>query len=148
MDFIHILLADDDADDRFFFKRAFSKASIPADVVTVEDGQQLTELLGEIKEPPPPDIIFLDINMPRKNGKACLQEIRNDDKFKNTPVVMFSTSSYHKDIDETYEGGANLYISKTDFFGNEAHMLKQLFPAGWRQSMFNNTRENFVLKHG
>jgi len=145
MDFIHILLADDDADDRYFFSRAFSKASIAADVTTVEDGEQLTDFLHKITGPPPPDIIFLDINMPRKNGKACLQEIRNDAKFNKVPVVMFSTSTHHKDIQETYKIGANRYISKNDFFGNEVDILKKLFPADWKESIFNKTTDEFVL---
>jgi DNA-binding NarL/FixJ family response regulator len=83
--------------------------------------------------------------MPRKNGKTCLQEIRNDTRFNTTPVVMFSTSSHHKDIQETYDNGANRYIRKDEFFGNEVHMLKKLFSANWKQSLLGVLKDEFVL---
>lgn len=146
MENIQILLADDDADDRMFFQEALSEAAIAADLTTVENGRQLTDFLSGITEPPPPHIIFLDINMPYKNGKECLREIRNNEKFNNIPVVMFSTSSHHKDIEESYSNGANLYISKTEFFENEVPMLKKLFCPNWREQWMNLSKDQFILK--
>jgi len=148
MGYINILLADDDEDDRFFFEKAFSTATIAAQVTSVEDGDQLSNLLETITSPPPPDIIFLDINMPCKSGLDCLREIRNTTRFKDTPIVMFSTSSHPRHIDETFKNGANRYISKADFFGNEISMLNKLFSPDWKTSLFHTEKENYVLKAG
>lgn len=146
MENFEILLADDDSDDRSFFQEALVQAAIPAKLTMVEDGKQLTDFLAGITNPPPPDIIFLDINMPLKNGKICLREIRNDKKFNSVPVVMFSTSSYHKDIEDTYATGANMYIVKSDFFENEVCTLKSLFSVNWKEHFMNRPKEKFVLK--
>ncbi len=148
MEYIRIFLADDDADDRFFFERAISKAALHANITTAEDGQQLIDLLAEIEQPPPPDIIFLDINMPCKNGKDCLIEIRNNDKFNMVPVIMFSTSTHHRDIDETFETGASRYIHKTEFFDNQLNMLEKLFCEDWKTLLLTPVKEQFVLKAG
>lgn len=144
--FIEILLADDDADDRAFFQEALEESGIPSKLTTVVDGEKLTSYLSTIKNPPPPDIIFLDINMPYKDGKACLREIRKDDKFRNIPVIMFSTSTYAGDIEETFESGASLYISKADFFENETMMLKKLFSKNWNETMLNVAKDRFVFR--
>ena len=144
---VQILLADDDEDDRSFFREALTEAAISAELITVEDGRQLTDYLSAT-ENPPPDIIFLDINMPLKNGKICLREIRNNEKFNDTPVVMFSTSSHPNDIAETWADGANLYIIKFEFFGHEVNMLKSVFSANWQKELFLRSKENFILKAG
>ena len=144
--FIEILLADDDADDRAFFREALEESGIPSKLTTVVDGEKLTSYLSTVKNPPPPDIIFLDINMPFKDGKACLREIRNDDKFRNIPVIMFSTSTYAGDIEEAFENGASLYISKADFFENEKSMLRRLFSHNWNENMLNVAKDRFVFR--
>jgi CheY-like chemotaxis protein len=145
---IVILLADDDPDDRSFFDQALTESDIPAKLTTVEDGQQLTHFLSGVAEPPPPDIIFLDINMPYKNGKNCLLEIRQEPRFDSVVVVMYSTSSERKDIDETFTYGANMYIIKPASFGAQINMLKTLFLPGWKERISNPSREMFVLKAG
>ncbi len=146
MNEIRILLADDDADDRDFFKDAIAEAKIPAEITMVMDGEQLSEYLSEIKTPPPPDVIFLDINMPRKNGKECLIEIRNDAKFNDIPVIMFSTSSHKKDIEETFNNGADFYIIKSSFFDNEVYILKHLFSENWKKRQLKKSVKTYVLK--
>jgi CheY-like chemotaxis protein len=142
---VQILLADDDEDDRDFFRQALCDANIAAELVTVNDGRQLTDYLSGISHPPPPDIIFLDINMPKKNGKVCLREIRNNDKYNNVPVVIFSTSSYSKDIDETFLDGANIYILKSAFFEDETAMLQKLFSDEWKLNLARRSKERFVF---
>lgn len=145
---IEILLAEDDSDDRNFFKEALSEAAIPSELKTFENGEKLTDYLSLVKNPPPPDIIFLDINMPVKNGKDCLKEIRGNKEFKDIPVVMFSTSSYHRDIEETYSEGANLYILKSEFFDNEVKLLNELFSDNWETHLMETSREKYILKAG
>src|SRR4051812_32115664 len=110
---LHILLADDDKDDRFFFGKALQAIPILTDLVTVEDGKKLMEHL--LKNPKRlPDVLFLDLNMPRKNGSECLAEIKDSPKIKQLPVIIYSTSLHEDVADLLYEKGAHYYIRKTD----------------------------------
>src|ERR1017187_552055 len=88
---IKILFADDDADDRFFFDKALKEIPIANHLTSVNDGEQLMNYLSGNSENIP-DILFLDLSMPRKNGFECLVEIRQNEKFKDIKVIMFSTS--------------------------------------------------------
>lgn len=106
---LHILLADDDESDRFLFREAFSELSIKTLVHTVNDGVQLMEYLAQA-DTPLPHLLFLDLNMPRKNGLECLREIRMDEKLKNISIAIYSTSSSERDMDEAFRNGANVYI--------------------------------------
>ena len=143
---IHILLADDDDDDRMFFQEALNEMAMTAILITVEDGEKLMDVLSTMDNPPPPHLIFLDINMPRKNGKECLEEIRGNKKFDNIPVIMFSTSTYRGDIDETYQKGANLYIPKSLFYSDQKLILEKLFSKLWKEYLQKVPREKFVLR--
>lgn len=111
---IEILLADDDTDDRFFFSKALQTLPIPTHLEVVMDGIKLMEYLHKNAERLP-DVLFLDINMPRKNGSECLIEIKEDEKLKELPVVMYSTSLHTDIADLLYKWGAHFYVQKTDF---------------------------------
>src|SRR5215212_10113661 len=89
-----ILYVDDDADDREFFAEALEKLDMPYTLHTIGSCMQLIELLdaGE-----PVDIIFLDVNMPVKDGKQCLREIKNHEKYKSIPVIIFTVSKSDRD---------------------------------------------------
>jgi CheY-like chemotaxis protein len=107
----NILLADDDIDDCLFFKEALKEFSLPTQLTVVHDGQQLMQLLtNETNELP--HVLFLDLNMPRKNGFECLSEIKLDKKLEQLPVIIYSTSFHRKIANMLYETGANYYISK------------------------------------
>lgn len=142
---INILLVDDDADDRDFFRQAVLDSGIEAELTAVEDGQELIAFLLDPEDPAAPDVIFLDLNMPGMDGKACLLEIRLQPKFSATPVIILSTSNRLKDIDETYRGGANVYISKTVFYTNSAQWIRELFPPDWQTVLKYPSRDRFVL---
>lgn len=111
---LHILLADDDPDDRFFFEKALKTISIPTNLVTVGDGIKLMDYLFENSEKLP-DVLFLDLNMPRKNGNECLLEIKSNEKLKHLPVVIYSTSLSDEVADILYKNGAHYYLQKFDF---------------------------------
>ena len=111
-----IFLADDDADDRMFFEDALKQVTIPTHLTLANDGLELMSNLETVIEPPPPDVIFLDLNMPRKNGFQCLEEIRNTPKLKDIPIVIFSTTTNDDAVNKTYEHGANHYICKPGSF--------------------------------
>lgn len=111
---IHIILADDDSDDVFFFKKALKSVDIPTRLTITENGEKLMQYL-ENNPTEPPDVIFLDLNMPRKTGNECLAEIKGEEKFKNIPVVIYSTSYIPEVADLLYQVGANYYLQKCDF---------------------------------
>ena len=112
----YIFLADDDADDRMFFEDALKQITTPTQLTLANDGLELMSNLETVIEPPPPDVIFLDLNMPRKNGFQCLEEIRNTPKLKDIPIVIFSTTANDDAVNKTYHHGANHYICKPHSF--------------------------------
>ena len=106
-----IFLADDDDDDCVLFQDAINEVAHDHELVISYDGQELLEAL-DARVPPEPRVIFIDLNMPRKNGIECLQEIKTIDKLKNIPVIILSTSSQSGSIESAYANGADLYVTK------------------------------------
>lgn len=109
---INILLADDDEDDRFLFETVLKGISFNTKLNTVDNGEKLMKHLKDLKQLP--DVLFLDLNMPRKNGAECLMEIKADEKLKDLPVIIYSTSLHQDVADLLYQGGAYYYVRKTD----------------------------------
>lgn len=141
---VKVILADDDKDDQETFGEALLQTKIPAELTTVDNGQ---ELLNTLKDPsePNPDIIFLDINMPVKNGNEVLAEIKKDADLKEIPTVMLSTSENVKDVEESFNAGANLYVRKPYSFKNFILMLKKIFLLKWAGVLLNPLRKTFLL---
>jgi len=110
---VHILLAEDDKDDRDFFKKALKKVNIDTRLTTVEDGQKLLDFLNKNTDKLP-DLLFLDINMPRKNGHECLSEIKRNKKLSQIPVIIYSTSLHDDVADVLHKKGAHFYLKKCD----------------------------------
>lgn len=115
---ISILIADDDADDRELIKAAFDENSTQHQINFVENGEELLLYLkrdGQYADEtlhPLPHIILLDLNMPKKDGREALKEIKADTLFKSIPVIILTTSMEEKDITTSYELGVNSYIIK------------------------------------
>jgi len=118
---LHIILADDDIDDRFFFEKALKEIPVPNRLTMVRDGEELMNYLHANTDQLP-DVLFLDLSMPRKTGFECLSEIKEDKKLKNLPVIMLSTSfprdnKYEQNIiSMLYTIGALDYIRKPGDF--------------------------------
>jgi CheY-like chemotaxis protein len=144
---VKILLAEDDPDDQYLFQQALNEAEATATLETVEDGKKLMKYLAQV-DGQNPDIIFLDINMPFKDGKQCLKEIRANKKLDAVPVVIFSTSSYENDIEETFANGANLYIAKPSFFYDVVKIFQKIFSHNWKENLLKHDKNNFVLDSG
>lgn len=127
---IHLLLADDDKDDCLLFKEALDELGVPAELSVVSNGEQLMRLLEMCANEAPegntlPSIIFLDLNMPRKNGFECLTEIKRSGKLKDIPVIIFSTS-YDKDVANLlYRQGAHHYIRKPSEFSKLKKVIRE-----------------------
>jgi len=107
----HILLAEDDQDDRYFFKLALETLPVPTRLTTVNDGEALIDWLFASADALP-DFLFLDINMPKMNGIECLGVIRADDRFKHLPVIIFSSAYAPQVIKQLYSNGAQYYVRK------------------------------------
>jgi CheY-like chemotaxis protein len=144
-DQLHIILADDDESDRLLFKEALEELKIKPVVKTVKDGEELMHYLTK-KENPVPSILFLDLNMPCKNGHECLKEIKALDKLKNMIIAIFSNSATEKDIDETFSSGANVYIKKPGDFNQLKQVLDKVVRTAtiYKEPPFNIA--NFVFK--
>ncbi len=142
---LHILLADDDETDRLFFTDAFSELKIKTIVKTVNNGVDLMNWLNE-KDALLPHLIFLDLNMPIKDGLQCLKEIRGNEKLKDISVAIYSTSSSEKDIEETFLNGANIYITKPSDFNSLKKVLEKAVITAYQYQEEGMKRENFLLK--
>ena len=129
---ITILMADDDPDDRELTKEALVEGRLINDVRFVENGEELLEYLrhqGKYAAPavaPRPGLILLDLNMPRKDGRAVLQEIKNDPEFRTIPVVVLTTSKADEDVYKSYDLGVNSYIVKPVTFEALVDILQTL----------------------
>lgn len=141
---IKLLLADDDVDDRFFFKDSLSKLPIQTSLTTVTNGVELMTLLLTAEENLP-DVIFLDLNMPMKSGFECLDEIMAHEKFRNLPIIICSTSMDEPVVNSLYEQGAFHYIRKP----GEYSKLKDVIFKGL-SSLTNRSgkpsKDNFVIQ--
>jgi CheY-like chemotaxis protein len=140
----HVLLADDDEDDRLFFKEAFEEIRIRTRISLVKDGVELMNYLAS-KSHSKPHILFLDLNMPRKGGMECLIEIRSNDNLKDIPVAIYSTSSSEEDIEETFIKGANVYIKKPSDFKELKRILEEVITINWQYHTSGLNREIYLL---
>ena len=141
---IYVLLADDDEDDRLFFMDAFEEIKIKTVVQTVNDGHELMEHLSK-PDSVLPDVLFLDLNMPRKTGMDCLNEIKKMDKLKDIAIAIYSTSASEEDIEETFIKGANVYIKKPNDFSALKKVLSEVITLNWQYRTSGLNRDNFLL---
>ena len=112
---IEILLVEDDPGDVELTLEVMEKSKIRINMNVVEDGVKAIEYLrkeGEYKDKTKPDLILLDLNMPRKDGRETLHDIKNDPELKRIPVVILTTSNAHEDIVKTYTEGCSCYVTK------------------------------------
>jgi CheY-like chemotaxis protein len=141
---IHVLLADDDEDDRLFFKEAFEELKINTVVKTVNDGEELMKYLTRNNHVLP-HILFLDLNMPFKTGMECLTEIKSLDHLKDLAIAIYSTSASEKEIEETFVQGANIYIKKPSDFNTLKKVLSEVITINWHYHTSGLNRDTFLL---
>ena len=128
---IPIVMADDDADDRLLAKDALAECRLPNELYFVENGEELLDFLHHrgkhaSSNVPRPGLILLDLNMPRKDGREVLREIKSDPTLRQIPVVVLTTSKADTDISRIYELGANSFISKPVSFDSLVGLMKIL----------------------
>ncbi|WP_296702697.1 response regulator [Algoriphagus sp.] len=129
---INILIAEDDDDDKLLIIKAFQKTLPKENVTCVSDGEALLQYLNQVapfdqvEKFPIPDIILLDLNMPKKDGRTALAEIKSHENFKKIPVIIFTTSNLKDDIEITYKMGSNSFITKPGSFEGLVKVAKEI----------------------
>lgn len=129
---MHVLLAEDDPDDRLLIRRAFHAVAPDSTITMLADGEEVLEYLNrrgpyaDPSEAPWPSIILLDLNMPRKDGHQVVREIKMVADFRSIPIVILSTSVSEQDIMLSYDLGVNAFISKPSSFSKLKRMVRSL----------------------
>ena len=132
MKHLPILIAYDDEDDRFLIKAAFEECGSTIPLFFVQDGLELMQYLNnenayaDANVYKQPSLILLDLNMPKKDGREIIQEMRSNSNFKAIPIVVLSTSNAPSDIKTCYELGANSFITKPSSFEGLLEIIKNL----------------------
>jgi len=142
---MNIVLADDDADDRFLFDEAISEIDVKTKLSLFNDGKALMDYLV-LPDTILPEIVFLDLNMPIKNGMQCLKEIRSNEALKDLCVAIYSTSSSEEDIENTFVNGANVYINKPNSFSALKKAIEKVVKINWQYHTSALNRDNFLLR--
>ena len=141
---LNLFLADDDKDDCLFFQDALGELPLSAQLTTVHNGEQLmqllTERIGEL-----PQVLFLDLNMPRKNGFECLSEIKLDENLKSIPVIIFSTSFELDVVNLLYKKGGQYYIRKPAEFSQLKKVIHEALILIAQGNNSQPPREDFVI---
>lgn len=138
-----ILLADDDTDDRNLFYDALKEVCKTVSLRTAIDGKELIDMLCE-PDAKLPDLIFLDVNMPRMNGIQCLQEIRSNDALKHIHVIIFSTSAKLSLVNLVFEEGADFFIQKPFDYEKLKKVIEETICKDWIAPLIRS-RENFLI---
>jgi CheY-like chemotaxis protein len=129
---VTILMADDDEDDYMLVREALAESRLAIDLRIVRDGEELMDYLyrqDRYADPnisPHPGLILLDLNMPKKDGREALREIKNDPELRSIPVVVLTTSKAEEDIYRTYNLGANSFIIKPVTFAALVEVMKAI----------------------
>lgn len=142
---IQLLLADDDEDDCLFFEEVLEELPLEIQLTTVSDGEQLMRHLstniGAL-----PAALFLDLNMPRKNGFECLVEIKKDKQLKALPVIIYSTSFDPETINLLYTHGAQYYIRKPAEFSRLKKVIEEALTLMAQSFTVQPDKEKFVIQ--
>lgn len=124
-----IFIADDDSDDELLFRHALSEVDASIKLEATKDGNELLSLLQNFK----PDMLFLDLDMPAKNGLECLKALRSNPVYTDLPIIVFSSTSRKANIDVAYEMGANLFFIKPSFYKDLVGTLQTILKLNWAQ---------------
>jgi len=123
-----ILLADDDEDDRYAFQEVIHQINAKIKIDYVPNGLRLMEFLQHYA----PDLLFLDLEMPYKNGLECLVEIRNNPQLEGLPTIVFSSTTRPANIQTAYEMGAHLFLIKVASFEDYTSSIKAILQLDWK----------------
>jgi CheY-like chemotaxis protein len=157
-DLLVILMADDDEDDILLTQKALERGKLLNPLYTVRDGEELLDYLfhrgdyTDVTKAPRPGVILLDLNMPRKDGREALKEIKSNAKLKDIPIVVFTTSKAEEDVYRSYKLGVNSFITKPVTFENLIEVMQMLgkywfeivtLPAEEKNGAYADTSDNY-----
>ncbi|WP_339839476.1 response regulator [uncultured Maribacter sp.] len=141
----HILLVDDDKDDCDIFKEALDELGIAFILTVLHNGMELLDYLSS-EVASYPDILFLDLNMPRKSGLECIKEMKSSTILSTIPIVIYSTSFNTHVVDELYDLSAHYYIQKPSSYKCLKKVINQAIHLISKENKTSITRANFVIK--
>jgi CheY-like chemotaxis protein len=137
----HVMIAEDDNDDYYIFSVAIEELSITVVLTRAENGDLLIRLL----EDKVPDILFLDLMLPGKDGRKCLKEIRSNHKYDSLPVIMYTSLKEVEQIEFCYREGANLYVIKPTGFSDLKDILERILRIDWKKLLYYPPLSQFVV---
>ncbi len=137
----HVLLADDDDDDFFIFSLAVKELPVRVMLTRAENGDILLKLLDESV----PDLLFLDLLMPCKDGRTCIKDIRSNAKYDTLPVIIYSSLRDMDNIQFCYREGGNLYVFKPSTLPELKDILERILTIDWKNMMYYPPLSNFVI---
>ncbi|WP_158559422.1 response regulator [Deminuibacter soli] len=138
----YVLLAEDDDDDYLIFSLALEEIAIRVSLKRAKDGEILMQLLQEKN----PDLLFLDLLMPCKDGRQCIREIRANSAYDSVPIIVYSSLNDLKEIEFCYREGTNLFAVKPNSIGDLKSILERILSINWKQMLFYPTLSQFVIK--
>lgn len=145
MNYNYVLLAEDDDDDCNLFEEAFAELNLALELKMVRNGGELLQFLE--KSHKLPQLIFLDINMPVKNGFQCLEEMKQNNLVKHIPVIIYSTTYHNEDVNHAYQNGAYYYVRKPNSFNELKKIIQKVLVNNWAGNLFQPPREKFLVFH-
>jgi CheY-like chemotaxis protein len=138
----NVLIAEDDDDDFMVFKSVANELPYQIQITRAENGELLIQIIDQTN----PDILFLDILLPLKDGRKCIHEIRANKKYDSLPVIVYSALSDVESIEFFYRQGANTYIVKPSSFASLKDALQRVFAVDWKKMMYYPPLDQFVIK--
>jgi CheY-like chemotaxis protein len=140
----YIMLAEDDIDDRLVFQEAFNELNMNLQLVIVNNGEELINYLSE-KAILLPQLVFLDLNMPFKNGFECLHELKRNEKLKDIPVIIYSTSGSGIEREKCRQLKAHLYITKPSSFTRLKKIINKILIMDFVDGLVEEPKEKFLI---
>jgi DNA-binding response OmpR family regulator len=140
-DLQQVLIAEDDDDDFGFLKDAIDELNLSIVIERAENGDILIKILDKMI----PDLLFLDILMPCKDGRQCLKEIRSNRKYDLLPIIIFSSVTSWEEVELCFREGANLFTIKPSSFGDFKAILEKIFAIDWKKSLYYPPLGQFVI---
>lgn len=139
---LHVLLAEDEAEEKDFFIQGLKRLGLSYQISWAKDDKELFELL---ETEPNIDLAIIDLDMPGKNGKECLKEIKAHEKYKSIPVIVMTVSKNTPDINEVFEHGAHYYAIKPYSQRNYIETLRQIFTIDWKMPQPIPEKRHFII---
>ena len=139
---LKILLVEDDNDDLIFFTEILDELNIPHEVTFAKDSFEFFRLIENENKF---DLIFLDFNLPARDGRQCLKQVKTNEKYKNVPVIIFTGSHEQDDIDYAYEFGAHYHVVKPYAHINYLASMKTVLERNWKKRQPRPPKEKFVV---